>query len=154
MRLYLGLSLIFVIAGSIALLNNPALALTDTERYDSGYTYGCSDGKTGGHPYLNTHPTHTTSFMNGYNAGYSDCSGSVSTGQQEGPRFNWGALCKKIQGFIIEPCNTLTTPDGYTLTQEGKRVVACFVAGGLAIIYLTPAELLAARQLGPAIGCG
>jgi hypothetical protein len=40
------------------------LALTPKERYASGFGHGCSDAKAAGHPYLNTHPTHTIYFMN------------------------------------------------------------------------------------------
>lgn len=147
-----GLVVIVSLTVIVTMPLNFALALTDAERYNSGYSHGCSDARTGGHPYLNSNPTHTSSFMGGYNVGYSACSGS--SGQQQGPRINWGAVCKSFQGFIKEPCNTLTTPDGFTLTKEGERVVACFVGGGLATIFLTPAQLIAAKSLAPAVGCG
>ena len=37
--------------------------------------------------------------------------------------------------YIIEPCGTLVTPDGYGLTTEGLRVLACFAGGALVLIY-------------------
>jgi hypothetical protein len=51
-------------------------ALSDEERYDSGYNHGCSDAKTGDHPYLEDsggEDSHTDTFMQGYNDGYSKC---------------------------------------------------------------------------------
>lgn len=57
------------------MINQSIFALTYNDRYSSGYTHGCSDGRAGGHPYLNVHPTHTSAFMQGYNKGYTACSG-------------------------------------------------------------------------------
>jgi hypothetical protein len=37
--------------------------------------------------------------------------------------------------YIIEPCRTLVTPDGYSLAAEGVRVLACFAGGALVLIY-------------------
>ena len=51
-----------------------AFALSDEERYDSGYNHGYSDAKTGDQPYLEDsggEDSHTTTFMQGYNDGYS-----------------------------------------------------------------------------------
>ena len=39
--------------------NNINNGLTDADRFNSGFDLGCSDGKTAGHSYLNSHPTHT-----------------------------------------------------------------------------------------------
>lgn len=53
-----------------------AFALSDEERYDSGYDHGCSDSKTGDHPYLDSsggESSHTDTFMEGYNDGYAKC---------------------------------------------------------------------------------
>ena len=36
-----------------------------------------------------------------------------------------------MDAVVAEPCETLTTPDGYTLTQEGQRVMGCFLGAGL-----------------------
>lgn len=43
-----------------------------------------------------------------------------NTGNTQG--INWGAIYRSFDSLIVEPCNTLTTPDGYTLTSEGQRV--------------------------------
>jgi len=53
-----------------------AFALSDEERYDSGYDHGCFDAKTGYRPYLDDsggEDGHTATFMKGYNDGYSKC---------------------------------------------------------------------------------
>src|SRR5919112_338451 len=53
-----------------------AFALSDEERYDSGYEHGCSDAKTGDHPYLDNsggEDSHTATFMQGYDDGYGKC---------------------------------------------------------------------------------
>jgi hypothetical protein len=51
--------------------------------YSSGYSHGCSDAKLGGHFYLDTPgkgPSfHTSTFMQGYNDGYSSCLGATNT---------------------------------------------------------------------------
>ena len=47
-----------------------------------------------------------------------------------------------MDAVVAEPCETLTTPDGYTLTQEGQRVMGCFLGAGL---------LLAADPTGKAL---
>jgi hypothetical protein len=52
-----------------------AYALSDIDRWQSGYDHGCDDARGGGHAYLNTHPTHTKIFMGGYEDGYQDCKG-------------------------------------------------------------------------------
>ena len=53
-----------------------AFALSDDERYDSGYDHGCSDANAEDHPYLDNSggkSSHTAIFMQGYNDGYSEC---------------------------------------------------------------------------------
>jgi hypothetical protein len=48
---------------------------------------------------------------------------------------NWRQICNDYDMYIIEPCGTLVTPDGYGLTTEGLRVLACFAGGALVLIY-------------------
>jgi hypothetical protein len=48
---------------------------------------------------------------------------------------NWRQVCNDYDIYIIEPCRTLVTPDGYGLTTEGLRVLACFAGGALVLIY-------------------
>jgi hypothetical protein len=55
--------------------NTDAYALSDSQRWQSGYDHGCDDARGGGHAYLNTHPKHTKIFMGGYEDGYQDCKG-------------------------------------------------------------------------------
>jgi hypothetical protein len=62
---------------AIAIGNHSVYALTSTERYNSGYNHGCSDGKIGSHSYLvgsGGASSHTADFMSGYNVGYTACS--------------------------------------------------------------------------------
>ena len=49
--------------------------------------------------------------------------------QQQG--VNWLEICKNplVDAFITEPCENLTSPDGYTLTPLGERVLGC-ISGG------------------------
>jgi hypothetical protein len=63
---------------------------------------------------------------------------------------NWYELCTNpvVDILISEPCGTLTTDDGYTLTPEGERVLACLGGGALA---LAQPELMALKSLAP---CG
>lgn len=73
---------------------------------------------------------------------------------QQNP-INWLGLCLNplVDYVIIEDCYTLTTPDGYTLTSEGQRVLRC-LAGGALVGILAPEILIQIRQLGPAVNCG
>jgi hypothetical protein len=71
---------------------------------------------------------------------------------------NWGEICRNpiVDAVIVEPYNTLTTPDGYTLTKEGERVLACLVGGGL-LLLIDPSgvTLMEAQYLvGKVVGCG
>jgi hypothetical protein len=58
---------------------------------------------------------------------------SQAYGQTTGPPFNWLQFCRSpaVDLVVSEPCETLTSPDGYTLTQEGQRVMGCFLGAGL-----------------------
>ena len=99
-----------------------------------------------------------------YNGTYTDQSlenitnfnGTFGTRQpyvpQQQARINWGDLCMNplVDYVITEPCSTLTSPDGYTLTSEGQRVLMC-LAGGALVGILAPDVLVQIRQLGPAV---
>ena len=67
-------------------------------------------------------------------------------------RINWGEVCRNplVDERILEPCETLTSPDGYTLTPEGQRVLKC-IGGGILATLLGRPDLL---SLGPSVGCG
>lgn len=75
--------------------------------------------------------------------------------QPQQNRINWGEICANplVDYVITEPCSTLTSPDGYTLTAEGERVLRC-LAGGALVGLLAPELLTQIRQLGPAVNCG
>jgi hypothetical protein len=66
--------------------------------------------------------------------------------------FNWLNFCKIsiVDSFITEPCNTLTSPDGYTLTTEGQKVLGC-IGGGTLAVLTGHSELVDLKSL---VGCG
>lgn len=78
---------------------------------------------------------------------------NVNVAQQN--RINWGAICRNpiVDSFISEPCETLTSPDGFTLTPQGGQVLRCVGVGAVATL-LAPEILASVRSLGPAVGCG
>jgi hypothetical protein len=66
-------------------------------------------------------------------------SGSISLPvQPQQNRINWGAICRNpiVDSFISEPCETLTSPDGFTLNSRGQRVLVCLGVGGLLPIWI------------------
>jgi hypothetical protein len=68
-------------SATAATANTTAFALSDEERYESGYDHGCSDAKIGDHPYLDSsggESSHTDIFMEGYNDGYTNCHNPIS----------------------------------------------------------------------------
>ena len=71
--------------------------------------------------------------------------------QQQGAKINWFDICKHplVDTMITEPCDTLTSPDGHTLTPKGEHVLGCI--GGDTLAVLTgQKELLALKG---AVGC-
>lgn len=137
--------------------------LTNKERYDTGYKWGCSDARKGGYPYLEGHPTHTAIFMKGYNTGYIDCSPDSDFDFDTSPKqkqqkqgINWLEICNNpiVDFFISESCDSLTSSDGYTLTTEGQRVLKCIAGGGLLLaVDPTGTTLAAAQKFAPAVEC-
>ncbi|WP_134483564.1 hypothetical protein [Candidatus Nitrosocosmicus franklandus] len=82
------LSLFITTMSLIMLLVFPistALSITDKERYDSGYQYGCNDAKIPGIlddyiKQLAKEPSsHTKAFMQGYDDGLNDCSKKITS---------------------------------------------------------------------------
>ena len=65
---------------------------------------------------------------------------------------NWGAICRSYDALIVEPCETLTTPDGYTLTREGQRVFLVCIGGSALALLLGHPELV--QPIGSAARCG
>ena len=114
--------------------SNAVSALTDNERSRQGYSHGCSDAKMGGHPYLNSHPTHTAIFMAGYNDGYASCSSgntqrpSAITPANRNNLFSDLNNCKAIEKYLIHLCNYYVNSKG-VLTQQGKIAKQCISNG-------------------------
>jgi hypothetical protein len=54
--------------------------------------------------------------------------------QQKG--INWLKECKDpvVDAMIKEPCEELTTPDGYNLTSLGEHVLACLRGDSLTLL--------------------
>lgn len=77
-------------------------------------------------------------------------SGLISGVWAQSGNINWYKVCNNsIVGILIsEPCSSLTTNGGFTLTPEGNRVLACIGGGALA---LAQHELMALKSLTP---CG
>lgn len=71
---------------------------------------------------------------------------------QNNPRVNWYEICKNpiVDMAIAEPCSSLTTNGGYTLTPEGERVLACIGGGAAAVLAGQPQLLTLKNQ----VGCG
>lgn len=69
---------------------------------------------------------------------------------QSGPWVNWYEICKNpiVDSLITEPCQTLTTNGGYTLTPEGERVLGCLSGGAVALAI---PELMSLKNVS---GCG
>ena len=91
------------------------------------------------------------------NNNHLDQSGDLYDPSQQGINFNWGALCSNpiVDGFISEPCDTLTTNGGYQLTPQGERAIACIAGGGILLRVDPTGQALAyAQSLKSTLGCG
>ena len=82
---------------------------------------------------------------------------NIVSAQSSPPRVNWGQLCRNpiVDAAVAEPCETLTTPDGYTSTPEGQKSRKMY-CGWRTIIVSRPIRTSSAgaQALGPAVGCG
>lgn len=144
--------LILIIIGVFGL--GSLLYSTDVSaQANAGYNEGCSDARAGGHTYLNTNPGQNANFMQEYMNGYFACSSSGSSALTTSPAptqagINWLQLCRNplVDTVIVEPCETLTTPNGYGLTPVGERVVACVLGGGVLLAADQSRQALAAAQ--------
>ena len=56
--------------------------------------------------------------------------------QQRQQGINWLKECRDpvVDAMIKEPCEELTTPDGYTLTPLGEHVLACLKGDSLTLL--------------------
>ena len=134
-------------------------ALTDTERYNTGYSHGCSDAKLGGHPYLNSHPSHTPIFMNGYQQGYAACSSShtpspsTTVTVNRNNMFSDQNMCKAVQTYLMLSCSAYVKSNG-VLTAKGQVAKNC-ISNGIILTgagYLLTGGTIAARGVAPIIG--
>jgi len=141
--------------------------LSDKERYNTGYKWGCSDARAGGHTYLNSHPTHTRIFMSGYYKGYATCfsgetpSPSITSSINRKNVFNNLSNCKAIEKYLTHSCSYYVTPEGL-LSQQGKRAYGCIsngvllTAGTYAVNAATPPLFIigSLELLSIPTGCG
>ena len=90
------------------------------------------------------------------NDNHLDQSGDLFDPSQQGINFNWGALCSNpiVDGYISEPCDTLTTNGGYQLTPQGERAIACIAGGALLLADRTGQAFNYAQSLKSTLGCG
>jgi hypothetical protein len=150
--------LLLAIFSSMILLLPIRSAFADS--YSNGYDEGCYDAGRdlkglNGHGYDESVHHGDTQFRTGYVNGYRTCWNSGVGGgggnyyQPQPPQLqplsqldsflrlgpNWRQICNDYDRLIIEPCGMLVTRDGYALTSEGVRVLACFAGGALALVY-------------------
>lgn len=73
---------------------------------------------------------------------------------QTRPVINWLQICSHplIDGLVVEPCESLASPDGYQLTEEGKRVLICLLGGSIAKLFRFSNEEIS--LFAPVAGCG
>jgi hypothetical protein len=152
---------IALIVGFFSASSQNVFALTDRERYNSGYNWGCSDAKSGGHPYLKSHPGHTSVFMSGYQQGYAACSPSHTPSPSpsntvtvnRNNMFTDQSMCKAVQAYLTLSCASYVNSDG-VLTTEGKRAKGC-ISNGILLTgagYLLSEGQIATLGTGPIIG--
>lgn len=132
----------------------------------TGYSIGCDDADVSYFQrninQVDKGPTfQTPEFIKGYNAGFSTCSPSSesassvssapqSSSPQRAGDINWYKICINpiVDILITEPCHTLTTNGGYTLTPQGEKVLACLGGGAASLAF---PEILALKSVS---GCG
>jgi len=114
-----------------------AFALSDEERYDSGYDHGCFDAKTGYRPYLDDsggEDGHTATFMKGYNDGYSKChnpnsksgnNNGVSDSQANGtdPHSNEILLSKQNENISLKSLPNSTSFHDITFLKSHFKIL-------------------------------
>jgi hypothetical protein len=69
---------------------------------------------------------------------------------------NWLQLCKKpvVDAIVAEPCEGLTTPDGYTLNPLGQSVMACLRNSGVMLLADPSGHAFVEAQIfTPIFGC-
>ena len=150
---------IALVFGILNMQSDKVFALTDTERYNTGYGHGCSDAQIGGHPYLNSHPSHTPIFMNGYQQGYADCSSShtpspsTTVTVNRNNMFSDQNMCNAVQSYLMLSCSSYVNSNG-VLTTEGERAKGCITNGAIltGAGYLLSDGTVAARGVAPIIG--
>jgi len=67
--------------------------------------------------------------------------------------FNWLEACRNalVDPLITEPCESLTSPDGLQLTDEGRKVLICLGGGALGkLLGLSDADF---QSIAPIGGC-
>ena len=147
--------------------------------YDSGYDHGCDDAGISdpSERYINQDEKgpdyHTGEFMSGYYAGVNACSGSSDKSEQQpesddsnptlnddidtmpptNNAINWLEICNNpvVDAIVTEPCEDLTSSDGYELTQEGQKVLVCFAGGTVAVLFPKAVPILLMQ--GNLVGC-
>jgi hypothetical protein len=122
-----------------------ARQLSDTQRYNDGYSNGSDAAATdrqNGNPFDSTcDPTsrytsgggHTTTYCNGWTDGYTstyNSGGPTTTVPPSSSGPNYIDICNKIQFALVSSCGALVNPDN-TLTVDGKRVNDCISGGAV-----------------------
>ena len=66
---------------------------------------------------------------------------------------NWSKICSSafVDNLVVEPCETLTSPNGTELTNSGRKILVCLMLGGLSKSFDISDEQL--QLLLPSSGC-
>ena len=89
----------------VMISSTPVVFASNDDPYDSGHDHGCDDAtKDSSDRYINQDgkgpSQHTSTFMNGYNAGFSECSGSNNQPSQQQQPSTGNSACPGIAGAL------------------------------------------------------
>jgi hypothetical protein len=146
---------IVLVFGILNMQNDKIFALTESQRYNQGYSWGCSDARQGGHPYLNSHPSHSPIFMSGYQQGYAACSSShtpspsTTVTVNRNNMFTDQNMCKAVQTYLMLSCSAYVKSNG-VLTAKGQVAKSCIANG----VILTGAGYLLSHGTIATLGTG
>jgi hypothetical protein len=82
--------------------------------------------------------------------------GSCTFIQAHSQGINWAEICRSlfVDKLITESCSGLTTNDGYQLTAEGERIVACVPGKALMLAEPSGGAFVYAQKLKSLGACG
>lgn len=128
---------------SIALSIGPVSDLSA----QTGYAQGCANAKQGS-SFMEDYMCFPSGGSGSTTSPAQTGSGSTTSPAQTGSGINWLELCRNpiVDSVVSEPCESLTSPDGYSLTQVGQRVVACILGAGVLLAADNSGQALVVAQ--------